>query len=244
MTRERLQPLSEEVLRKIALREGIHNHEEASREQLIEAIIEALEEDRSEREHLNNEAIRLEHRKYDILMDEEIILLSQDEVELPQSYNDTRIVILLRDPFWAYAYWDINPAELEKLGEETFYNGLFLRVYEFHGDSPTEDNIVEFFDIPVEESDGSWYISLTHSGSDYAVELRCRVMHKEKILAMSNKVHSPLGYFGRHQAELLDEPETMMLMLSGLWDYDKHGQAVDEIPQRIISLLDTHNIEL
>lgn len=244
MTRERLQPLSLEVLKKIALREGIHNHEDARREELIEAIIEALEEDRSERNHLNNAAMRLEHKKYDILMDEEIILLSQDELNLPESYSDTRIVILLRDPFWVYAYWDINPVELTKLGEEAFYNGLFLRVYEFHGEHPTEENIVEIFDIPVDESDGSWYISLNHSGSDYCVELRCRVMQKDRILAMSNRVHSPLGYFARNQEEVLNDPETMMLMLSGLWDYENHGQVRDEIPQRIISLLDTHNIEL
>ena len=244
MTRERLQPLSWDVLKKIALREGIRNHEESTREELIELIIEALEEDRNERDYNNNAAMQLEHKKYDILMDEEIILLSQDEPSLPEFYCDTRIVILLRDPFWVYAYWDINPVRLQKLKEEAMYEGLFLRVYEFHGDTPLEENIVEFFDIPVSEDDGSWYINLNHSGSDYCVELRCMVVQKETVLAVSNKVHSPLGYFARNQEEVLNEPETMMLMLSGLWNYEDDQKGSEEIPHRIISLLDTHNIEL
>ncbi len=244
MTRERLQTLSGDVLRKIARREGIRNHENSSQEVLIDLILEALEEDRTERESNNNAAMRLEHKKYDILMDEEIVLLSQDEYPLPEAYTDTRIVILLRDPLWIYAYWDINPVQQESLEEEPFYEGIFLRVYEFHGDSPDGNNVVEYFDIPVDEKDNSWYINLNHSGSDYCVEIRCRMMNKEKILAVSNTLHSPLGYFARNQEELLSEPKTMMLMLSGLWSYDGGDNYREEIPHRIISILDTQNIEL
>jgi len=36
----------------------------------------------------------------------------------------------------------------------------------------------------------------------------------------------------------------MMLMLSGLWNYEEGAVETQGIPQRIISILDTHNIEL
>lgn len=244
MTREKLQALSKEQLKSIARREGIHNHEDAGREILIDLILEALEEDRNEREVNNNAAMRLEHKKYDILRDEEVYLLTQDEIPLPESYNDTRIVLLLRDPLWVYVYWDINKTQLDELKGEPFFEGFFLRVYEFQGEEPAKDNIKDFFDIPVEEEDRSWYINLNRPGSDYCVDLRCKVMHKERLMASSNAVHSPLGYFARNQAEFYNDPSTMMLMLSGLWNYEAGTENRQEIPQRIISILDTSNIEL
>lgn len=244
MTRERLQSLSEEVLTNIARREGIFNHDDAEREELIDLILEAMEEDRSERESTNNAAIRLENKKYEIVKDEEIILSSQDDYTLPEYYNDTRIVILLRDPLWVYAYWDINKSQMEKMKEEPFFEGFFLRVYQFNGTVFDQSKIEDFFDIPVDEGDDSWYINLNQTGIDYCVELRCRVMHKDQLLAVSNAVHSPLGYFARNQEEFFNEPDTMMLMLSGLWNYEEGETVREEIPQRIISILDSHNIEL
>ena len=244
MTREKLQSLSEEQLKSIAKREGIHNHEDADREIMIDLILEALEEDRNEREFNNNAAMRLEHKKYDILRDEEVDLLTQDQFPLPDSYTDTRIVLLLRDPLWVYVYWDVNKTQLDELKEEPFFEGFFLRVYEFQGEEPSKDNIKDFFDIPVEEDDRSWYINLNRPGSDYCVDLRCKVMHKERLMASSNAVHSPVGYFARNQEEFYNDPSTMMLMLSGLWNYETGNENRQEIPQRIISILDTHNIEL
>lgn len=244
MKREKLQALTKEQLKCIAKREGIHNHEDVTREIMIDLILEALEEDRNERELYNNSAMRLEHKKYDILRDEEIDLLTQDEFPLPEFYTDTRIVLLLRDPLWVYVYWDINKTQLEDFKEEPFFEGFFLRVYEFHGDMPDKSNIKDFFDIPIEEDDRSWYINLNRPGSDYCVDLRCRVMHKERLMASSNAVHSPLGYFARNQEEFYNDPNTMMLMFSGLWNYEQGATGANEVPQRIISILDTHNIEL
>ncbi len=244
MTRDKLQSLSEEQLKSIAQREGIHNNEDAEREALIDLILDALEEDRNEREYNNNSAIRLEYKKYDILRDEEVVLLTQDEFPLPESYTDTRIVLLLRDPLWVYVYWDINRTQLDELKEEPFFEGFFLRVYEFQGDVPDKNNIKDFFDIPIGEEDRSWYVNLNRPGSDYCVDLRCKVMHKERLMASSNAIHSPLGYIARNQQEFYNDPNTMMLMLSGLWNYEEGSSNTQEVPQRIISILDTHNIEL
>jgi len=244
MTREKLQALSEEVLRSIAQREGIYNYTDAGKEELVELILDALEENRSEQESNNNAAIRLERKKYEILIDEEVNLPEYEEYSLPERYNDTRIVILLKDPMWAYAYWDINSPQSGNLKEEPFFEGFFLRVYEFHGEVLDKSNIVDVFDIPVGDQDKSWYINLNSTGIDYCVELRCKVMHQDRLLAVSNPIHSPLGYFARNQEEFFNEPDTMMLMLSGLWDYEEGETRREEIPQRIISILDSHNIEI
>ena len=39
---------------------------------------------------------------------EELASVDEDLPELPEGYGDSRIVLLPRDPKWAYAYWDIS----------------------------------------------------------------------------------------------------------------------------------------
>ncbi|MFO7849249.1 MAG: DUF4912 domain-containing protein [Spirochaetia bacterium] len=244
MTKERLRFLSDEALKETARREGILNHNSASREQLIDLVVEALEEDKIESHRANNSAMRLENKKYDILKDEELEVLKFEDFKLPDRYNTTRIVLLLRDPEWAYVYWDLGADKLEEIKSQPNYQGLFLRVYEYRGDLPSKANLIDFFDIEVEEEDDSRYISLNKPGNDYRVELCASVLHKEESLTISNPVHSPLGYIVQNKDDFYSNPNTMMLMLSGLWDYGNEEEEETKIPQRIISLLDSHDFDL
>ncbi|MFP4618293.1 MAG: DUF4912 domain-containing protein [Spirochaetaceae bacterium] len=244
MTKEKLRTLSQEALKTVARREGIVNQDHVSREQLIDLIVEALEEDKIESHRTNNCAMRLENKKYDILKDEELEVLQFEDFKLPERYNSTRIVLLLRDPEWAYVYWDLNSSKLEELKNQPNYGGLFLRVYEYRGVFPSKSNLVDFFDIEVEEEDDSRYISLNKPGNDYRVELYASVLHKEESLAVSNPVHSPLGYIVRNKEDFYSNPNTMMLMLSGLWDYGSEEEEETLIPQRIISILDSHDFDI
>jgi hypothetical protein len=243
MTREKLQGLSDSTLQSIAQREGIRDHEASDREELIELILEAMEEDRSEREYTNNAAMRLEYRKYDILKDEEVEALIKEEYPLPERYNVSRIVLMLRDPSWAFAYWDVNQSEVQNFKSETGYEGFFLRVFEFSGEKVEKENIVEFFDIPIEEDDDSRYIHLPRGGSSYVVDLCCTALHKEHVVVRSNAVFSPLGYFARHQDELFGDPDVKRLMLTGLWNYENNHEE-ERIPQRVFSILESHEIDL
>ena len=107
-----------------------------------------------------------------------------------------------------------------------------------------EQTLVDYFDIAVGEEDESRYISLGGRGSDYCVELFASVLHKEQSLAMSNSIHSPLGYIARNKDEFYSNPDTMTVMLSGLWDYGNEETEEEEIPQRILSILDSHDFEV
>ncbi len=243
MTREKLQSLSETTLKSIAQREGIRDHEASDHSELIDLILEAMEEDRAERETSNNAAMRLEYRKYDILKDEEVEALTKEEYPLPESYNVSRIVLMLRDPSWAFVYWDINQTEFQSFKAETGYEGFFLRVYEFVGEEVNQEKLSDFFDIPVEETDASRYINLPRGGSSYIVDLCCTALHKEHIIVRSNAIYSPLAYFARHQNELLNDPNVRRLMLTGLWNQERDEDG-DHIPQRMLSILESHEIDL
>lgn len=244
MTREKLESLTTEQLETIARKEGILNHQNVSKDELIDLIRDAIEEDKLERRQTNNYAMRLENKKYDILKDEEIEVLQKDEYPLPERYNDTRVVLLIRDPEWAYVYWDINREKLEEIRKSPHYEGFFLRVYEYRGEVLSKETLIDYFDIAVGEEDTSRYINLAGRGNDYRVEIIASVLHKEKSLALSNSIHSPLGYISRNKEEVYNEPDTMMLMLSGLWNYGNEEEKDDNIPQRIISILDSHDFEV
>lgn len=249
MTRERLTALSRETLIALARREGLQiddsfDFESSDREEIIDQIMDALEEDRSERISGNNSAMQAKGRKYDIFLDEEIVSQETEEYLIPERYNETRIVLLLRDPLWAYAYWDIQDASLEALQEEPYYEGIFLRVYEFSSAVPSKDHVIDYFDIPVREEDDSWYISLPKPGGFFCVDLRGKSLHGDTLLCRSNMIKSPLGYIAENQEDFFSHPDQMKVMLSGLWDFEGGSGEKDRIPQRVLQILDYQDLSI
>ncbi len=249
MTRDRLTQYSMFDLYKIAENEGVqYDVTEGNRDELIEKILEDLEEDKNERDLANNDAMKLKNMKYDILQDYELEAQEKQVYSIPEKYNDTRIVLLLRDPLWAYTYWDLNDKELAKMKEELFFEGFFLRVFELSSkktskeDSFSQDNIIDYYDIPVDEKDDSWYINLGKTGRHFGIQL-CSVIHGNvSVLSKSNVIKSPRGFVAEHIKDLSNDPDLMTVLMSGLWDYNNKGENV--IPQRILSIMENQDLTL
>jgi len=127
MTKERLHELTLDALREIARREEISFTPDAGRETLIELILEEEEEEKTDRESTNNAAMQVNEKKFEnIQLESESFLL---EYELPESYNETKVRLLLRDPLWAFAYWDLKRSDIETI-EGLPESTLALRVYQ------------------------------------------------------------------------------------------------------------------
>ncbi len=242
MTKEYLQRLSVAALVELAAKEGIKVPEGVERASLVEQILEAVEEDRDEREHSNNSAMRIKEKKYDIIQDEELESQEEADYPLPDRYNETRIVAMLRDPLFAFAYWDLKDADIEPLAGSPEFRDLFLRVHEVAAENGAQGDA--YFDIPVKTTDESWYINLPNPGRSYFIELRCRVGDVERVLCRSNSVHSPLGEAALDYVyDLSDGADNDVLMLSGLMDYGA-SSARERIPQRIISMVDDDYLQI
>jgi len=245
MTKERLQGLSFASLLDIAAKESITVPDGTDKNSLIELIQEAMEEDRTEREQSNNSAMRVKEKKYDVVRDEELETEEEDEFPLPESYNETRIIALLRDPLWAFAYWDLKDSEVEAYLDSTEFHGLSLRVCEVAPGAPAgNEDIVDYFEIPVKSTDSSWYINLPSPGRSYFIELRCREGENDHLLCRSNTFHSPLGEVAiEYLHEMISQPDNDALVLTGLNAYS--GSALREnIPQRIISMIDADYLQM
>ncbi len=72
------------------------------------------------------------------------------EFELPPNYGDTQVTLLVKDPWWLYAYWELSGSRVQK---------TVLRIYELTGGTP-EAEPLRFFDIQVQETTGNWFIDV------------------------------------------------------------------------------------
>ncbi len=243
MTRKRLQSLSTAVLYQIAEKEGFKRiSDEPDRDSLIEYILEAMADSRIERDIINNSAMKLKNSKYDVFQDEELVSRKEENFPIPDRYNETKIVLMLRDPQWAFTYWDISDAEKEALQNDMFFEGYFLRVYEHSAPVFYPESADAYFDIPVSDSDNRWYINLIHGGKWFSVGLFAVVHTHEKHLAQSNMVKSPRSYIAENKEEFLGDTLRRNILLSSLWDYEEKEN--NPIPQRIISIMDNNQLDL
>jgi len=115
--------------------------------------------------------------------------------DLPDEYGDTRIVLLVRDPEWVYAYWEVNDARRNELGLSRNGDGnyrLVLRIYKITGTNWPEQAAHYFFDVEVPRDSRNWYIHLPESDQQWCAELGMFDQHDNYIpVCRSNTVVTP-----------------------------------------------------
>ncbi len=241
MNVEQLNQLSIENLRRLADHYDVDYSENTESYELAEMVLEAVDEARAERERNNNHAVSVQEKKYEIGRDngfaptEEITDSDGESFSIEQLYGETRLVLLLRDPAWAYAYWEISAADIQRLTAEPGFEGLFLRVYELQTGMASSREAVGSFEIPVQIDDASWYINLPNQGTYYRISLIAVVNGVVESLAQSDTVVVPLG--ARALEEGVDPTSDTVLSQSGLLTMQVDTYGV-RIPQRILSLID------
>lgn len=233
MNRERLEELSFETLVRVANQYDIEVDPSLSRLELIEQVVEAIIESQTEREASENDQTKIERHKYRIIDSEELYYDPDDTYVLPKSYNTTRVVLMLRDPAWAFAYWELADALVQGLESRVQFEGLLLRVLQIDAAGAAVDS----FDIPVQLSDLQWYIHLPERNTRYQASLVSRVDGKEETHATSGTIMVPPGTVVEADEETNTDRSDRVLAYSGL---DRLGVSTfgKRIPQRIISLID------
>lgn len=243
MAYDRLEKLSDERLNELCSEYDVEADECHSRREVIDTLKEAIRESRFDHEASNNDTMRVEERKYDITSGDLAVDYSSGpdygEADLPERYNETRMVLLLRDPAWAYAYWDVRDERMDEAVNEPGFSGLSLRLVEMDNLDMDDHTVVDSIDIPVQPEDKRWYINLPQLDTNYYTELVVHYEENWSVLARSNPVSVPSG--GISEDGLAPErsyaSEDTIVALSGVerLGVSSFGQR---IPQRIISLID------
>ena len=163
----------------------------------------------------------MEESKYQILDPESKEPEGSYIYPIPDRYNRTKIVFMVRDPHWAFAYWEIANKTLEKLPDKVDSRSLILRVHE------TESVQQSSFDIPIQFGDSSWYIYLPNQDCSYILELGIICQGRYRCLARSNTIHTPREGFAHGLEDTAD-------LHPGFNAYYGHG-SMGSIPQRILA---------
>ncbi|GHU05451.1 DUF4912 domain-containing protein [Spirochaetia bacterium] len=138
---------------------------------------------------------------------------------LPKHYNITFIDFLIRDPLWAYVFWEFNCNDKTQFEDDPGFGGYFLRVTRIEG----EDEKGESFTVTVGPDDHAWYLGFPPSGGRYTVALCALRGGEETALARSRPFRMPGLY------QMPDEKSANPLaLLSGAEDFQvfRHGDRL------------------
>src|SRR3712207_2615409 len=123
-------------------------------------------------------------------------LASVDEAlaDLPGGYGESRIVLMPRDPQWAYAYWDIPNDHKEDMRRQGGQQ-LALRIYDVTDISLDYQAPHSIQEYPCDELAREWYLPMPVSDRDYVVDIGYRCADgRWLVLARSAPVHVPPVY--------------------------------------------------
>jgi hypothetical protein len=154
-----------------------------------------------------------------------------ESVPLPKQYNITFIEVMIRDPLWAFVFWEIKGFDKEAFEKAPDFGGYYLKV------SPWEKSRRDFswsegegvFTVPVETGDTARYLGFPPAGeaeddkdSRQKVELCAKRGAGEFVLALSNPFRLPFLPrlpAGTEQEENCKRYKNPLIRLSGSGDF-------------------------
>lgn len=117
--------------------------------------------------------------------------------QLPFFYGKDRLVLLLRDPYWLYAYWELTGETLNYYRQKFHNYGWdgsipMLRVYRFPAGLQALEQPEITFDIELDPRSDNWHINVGMPNRTYYVELGKKLPGGEFIPIMrSNIISTP-----------------------------------------------------
>ncbi len=201
MTRERppLADMTLRQLRRVASEYGVSRYSRMRKEQLLASIQEIQRSQGSSNPPRPLEAqAEVEAAKFDLGQDDRVggSLSAVDEglVDLPAGYGESRIVLMPRDPQWAYTYWDISNEHKEALRGQGGLQ-IALRLYDVTDINLAYQSPHSIQEYPGDELSREWYLPIPVSDRDYVVDIGYRCADgRWLILARSVPVRVPPVY--------------------------------------------------
>jgi uncharacterized protein len=226
---ERLNALSVDALYALAEKMGLDLPEELERVFIVEALLEAFDDDNADRRSSGDMALHIEEKKFSGSELDEIEASLEAAPCIERRYNETLIYCMPRDPEWAFCFWDVKDDEIDALNTLEGYRGLFLRVTKSPHAQDAKSS--SSFEIPVDERDDHWYIHMPDQDAFYRLELCARTGSKSRVIAHSNIIRTPRSLM-EQELQDLSESAASLAALSGL-DKLKISRVPDRHPSRI-----------
>ncbi|MGI0491168.1 DUF4912 domain-containing protein [Alkalinema pantanalense CENA528] len=116
----------------------------------------------------------VEATKFDVgqtdLSSESLATVDEGLPELPDGYGESRIVLMPRDPQWAYTYWDVPNDHRNALRQQGGQQ-LALRLYDVTDIDVGDQNPHSMQQYACDEMSRDWYLPVPVSDRDYVAEI-------------------------------------------------------------------------
>jgi uncharacterized protein len=228
MAKERppLEDMTLRQLRKVASEYNVSRYSRMRKAQLLDAIqqIEQKQPSPISSPSIIKEEQQVEAAKFEVGQEDLTggPLASVDEVlgDLPGGYGESRVVLLPRDPRWAYAYWDISNEHKEDLRRQGGQQ-LALRIYDVSDidiNYQAPHNVQEYL---CDELAREWYLPIPVSDRDYIVDIGYRCADgRWLVLARSAPVKIPPVY----PSDWVED-----IFVTVAWEEDLNGKTIYEL---------------
>jgi uncharacterized protein len=119
--------------------------------------------------------------------------------DIPNDYGDNKIVLMVRDPWTVFCYWEIRRDVEERTKALIRERGLtpqksILRVYQVLG-GEQEPNLNAVNEFELRGWATSWYVHVDEPGKEWMVDIGIVADNGEFFcLARSNRVRTPANY--------------------------------------------------
>lgn len=186
-------------LRRVASKYGISRYSRMRKSQLLAAIQNVQPTNVSISPSRTLEAQEeVEAAKFELGQDDinggELASVDADLQELPEGYGSSRIVLLPRDPQWAYCYWDIPNEQKEDLRRQGGQQ-LALRIYDVTDINIEYQRPHSIQEYPCDELAREWYLPIPVSDRDYVADIGYRCADgRWLVLSRSAPVRIPPVY--------------------------------------------------
>jgi uncharacterized protein len=195
-----LEEMTLRQLRRVASACGVSRYSRMRKSQLLEEIhkIQSTNSTNSPSTQLEAQ-LAVEAGKFELGVDvdltaAELVAVDEGLGDLPGGYGDSRIVLLPRDPQWAYAYWDIP---IEHKNELRYHGGqqLALRIYDVTDINLEHQSPHSIQEYPIDEMAREWYLPIPVSDRSYTIDIGYRCGDgRWLVLARSGSVSIPPVY--------------------------------------------------
>jgi len=161
-----------------------------------------------------------------------------ESVPLPKQYNITFIKVMIRDPLWAFVFWEIKQADKEQFEKAPDFDGYYLKIIPRNKSAQGSGGM---FTVPVKPDDTAWYLGLNSIAADeiflagspagtsagislpdqfqFTVELCVSLRGEETVIVSSKPIRLPGLSEPPGRACKQDHPENQLAYLSGLGNF-------------------------
>ena len=125
-----------------------------------------------------------------------------ESAPLPRQYNITFIEVMIRDPLWAFVFWELKTQDKEQIEKSPDFEGYYMKVSPIPEEKPDNSSQAEskVFRIPVKPEDTAWYLGLSPTmlgeisqteQNRFRVDFCADIKGEESVLISSKPVKLP-----------------------------------------------------